>query len=132
MCIFRYMTDQRTVGIEHSRRIVIKPLRPLFKQRSYDRNLQFFRDRAKRFSRRSRNCFRQVKEFRVLFAAKVLRPEELLQTDDLGALGCRVTNPLIAFWRFTSASVEHDICTSPILKRLSRCARGATVNYCHC
>src|SRR5450755_882348 len=35
--------------------------------------------------------------------------------------------PLIAFCKFTSGSVEHDICTSPILKRLSRCALGATV-----
>ena len=85
MCILRYMPSDLAIGADHRRGVVIQPGRAPLEQRRDDDHLQFARDLAERFGRRSGNRLGQVEQFRVLFAAEILRAEQLLQANDLRA-----------------------------------------------
>ncbi len=84
--------EQRSVGVENNGRVVVKPGRAAFKERSDDDDFQFARQFGERFGRRPGNRLGQVKQICVFFAAKILRAKQFLQADDLRPARRRFAN----------------------------------------
>src|SRR5579863_5900290 len=87
-------SEQRSIGVNDRRRVVVKARRALLEKRSDDHDTQLGRERAQTFGRWPRNGFRQIEKPGILFAAEILRTEQLLQTDDLRAFLRRFADPL--------------------------------------
>src|SRR4051794_30676887 len=68
-------SEQRSVGVEHSRGVVIEPWGAFFKKGSHYGYLRFFCDLAQRFRRWPRYRFSEVEECGVFFAAEILGPK---------------------------------------------------------
>src|SRR5579859_3408738 len=81
--------EQRAIGVEHYRRIVIKTGGAALEDRRDDDDVQLARELAERFGGGTGDRFGQVKIVGIFFAAEILRAEKLFETDDLrAALGC--------------------------------------------
>ena len=78
--------QQRTVGIDDSRGVVVNAGGALFKQRGYDDRAIFLRELLKGLRARSGNGFRELEIFVVFGLAKILRAKQLLRADNFRAL----------------------------------------------
>ncbi len=78
--------QQRPIGVDDRRSVVIEPRRPLLKQRSHDHDLPLPGKLLQGLGRRSRNALGQAEIDMILALAEILRTEELLGADDPGAL----------------------------------------------
>src|SRR5713101_6568848 len=87
--------EQGTVGVDHCGRVVIDARRAFLEKRSNDHHLELARQLRKSLGRRAGDQLGERKKLGVLFAAKILRPEQFLQANDLGAApGCLANTPL--------------------------------------
>ena len=78
--------EQRAIGIDDCRRVVVEARGALLEERSDDHDAQFGGERAEAIGGGAGNGFRQIEQPRVFFAAEILRAEQFLQADDLRAL----------------------------------------------
>ena len=80
------MPEQRAIGVDDGRRVVIEAGGALLEQRRDDHHAQFGGERAEAIGGRPGNGFGQIEQAGVFFAAEILRAEKFLQADDLRAL----------------------------------------------
>ena len=86
--------DQFTIRVQNRRRVVIQTLRALLKERSHNRDLQFFRNRTESLRRWAWDRLRQVEKLRIFFTAEILASEKLGQANDFRTLRRRFPNAL--------------------------------------
>ena len=92
------MPASAAVGVEDHGRVVVDAGRAAFEERADDRRFP-----ARAPTRRSDSVvgpgmrLRQIEEGGILFAAEILRAEQLLQADDLRAAGGRLADALRGF-----------------------------------
>jgi hypothetical protein len=80
-------TEQRAVGVDHGRSVVVEPSRALLEQRDDDDGAVLLREARERVGRRAGNGLGEREESMILDLAEILRSEQLLRADDLRTIG---------------------------------------------
>ena len=89
--------QQRAVGVDDQRGVVIDTRRAPLEYRAYNHDLQFARQTRKALAGGAGNGLRQVEQVGPFLAAEILRAEEFLHADNLRAFAGGFANAPLGF-----------------------------------
>src|SRR5271165_422499 len=86
------------IRADHRRRVVVQSSAAPFEERRDDDDAEFASDTSDRFGAGAGDRLGESEQLGVFFAAEILRAEEFLKTDDLGAASLGFTDPPDGFF----------------------------------